>query len=121
MTREIKFRAWDKVDQKLKNNIHLATHFEEYLQLQQFVVMKCTNLKDKNGKEIYEGDIVTQHLKRSTRLGEVNSEIIWYQDYCGFAIATISDDGTVRTISHMHGDIELEVIGNVCENPELLK
>lgn len=66
-------------------------------------IMQYTGLKDKNGKEIYEGDWVKSSNK-GTR------EIFWDEDGCMF-----DADGTYLTRMN-----DREVIGNIYENPELL-
>ena len=52
--REIKFRAWDKLTQRMIYRVFNTRNDEDY------ILMQYTGLKDKNGKEIYEGDIIKQ-------------------------------------------------------------
>jgi len=77
-------------------------------------VMQFTGLTDKNGKEIYEGDIITGALPTK------KSIIGWSKKFASFCIRT---DGWM--FEHWFGatcDPEnCEVIGNIHENPELLK
>lgn len=118
MKREIKFRAWDNVhqcfDENVAANLLMQLHdpYEEVDEKygERFFLSQYTGLKDKNGKEIYEGDIYN--------MGDRN---ILYVVLCrdsgliGKQISSSSYAGLE------HWQDKIEIIGNIFENPELLK
>lgn len=116
MNREIKFRAYNK-------NTHVWADWEsihrlhDYIELPAWELMQFTGLTDKNGKEIYEGDIVTHNIytKASgrTEKSEPNA-VYWNEETCGFET---NKEGSYRAGMFYE---EYEVIGNIYENPELL-
>ena len=109
MNREIKFRAWDKPNNKMVSHRYLEHHKSGFrlFQNDEFELLQYTELKDKNGNEIYEGDIVAGFDYYGEPLTwEVAWE--WFDSETGFNIG--QDD-----------DAEAEIIGNIYENPELLE
>lgn len=122
--REIKFRAWDKArakwihesmyfamehQQPLASKIHIYA-FNEVGMIgdPNVILMQYTGLKDKNGVEIYEGDIVRQ-VRPTTWAGEKNGSSRWQR--------VVEWKGTGFNLRTS----QCEVIGNIMENPELLK
>jgi len=79
---------------------------------------QLTSLKDKNGKEVYEGDIITNHDFESNLL------IGFSSDKCAF-VGSKTTSFNIEDIYNFFDDIvfedKWEVIGNIYENPELLK
>lgn len=126
--RDIKFRAWDKnkkafVDPKNllhgsiwgdgeKNSAQLTYSSDVYL-------MQYTGLKDKNGIEIYEGDIVSGTMPDTSKDEDFTAMIVeWVDD--GFSVVRQNHIYFGDLISPVLNNC-IEVIGNVYENPELVK
>lgn len=129
--REIKFRAWDiegkkwyREDLTIAHDGVLRTLQLEGAELHkhdEFIIEQFTGLRDKNGKEICEGDIVKWHLDSIDKYAIIESIP------GGFKVQGI------RNIPRFYTDIlhfiptedqeccKYEVIGNIHENPELLK
>jgi uncharacterized phage protein (TIGR01671 family) len=85
------------------------------------IIQQYTGLKDRNGKEIYEGDIVTTIYDLA--VGEVRH----YVETASYRIFTKTNLYPLVTVRVVEGSSEFrlvnvydEVVGNVCENPELL-
>lgn len=119
MNREIKFRAWHRVEETI---LFVGDKFGTtdpldccgYLQEGQPVdLMQYTGLKDKNGVEIYEGDIVSGWTHNPSEPHVVKYISDKYN--CCFMASSVSGHGKI----HVWYD-GLEVIGNIYENPELI-
>ena len=147
--RNIKFRAWDKdyekmtyfddedyeykppfvfrLDQVFKKDSNYDDYEDfEYNDVTDNVeVMQYTGLKDKNGKEIYEGDIVKVKLYK----GEEEKYFIGKVEYFGSNFLVDADNNSEYHVYDLDGfgidyryNLEdCEVIGNIYDNPELLE
>ena len=108
--REIKFRAWDKDGKNMVDNKFCVLQFDKVWNNFRFVLMQYTGIKDTNGVEIYEGDIV------KCGYGRENTEVIEYING-GFGY----NGNTWDYWEDEWGHEKMEVIGNIYENPELIK
>ncbi len=127
MNRPIKFRFWgdfgdfneeaDTCEKEMLygDRFHFFDHapINDLFADKRFVVMQFTGLVDKNGKEIYEGDIVI--VKGTKRIKNYVTEIIWLNNgFCLKENNTYFNDYKLLSSG-------LEVIGSIHENPEFLK
>lgn len=133
--RPIKFRVWDKLRKEMMDVYEISFDSEQvagYISSEKktrrlnpldddFELMQFTGLTDKNGKEIYEGDIVELKGKdKMSREVKTHSRIYvieWSDTLTGFE--PIKDDYIGPWSREWASDYE--VIGNIYENPELLK
>ena len=124
--RKIKFRAWDKVNNRMCKVLNIAPSDDGTCSVQgvaviglgvsittgiDFELMQYTGLKDKNGKEIYEGDIVKANINNVVSIGKV----VYIDDWAMF-----QTEFTIGNIGRYNCYEADEVIGNIYETPELL-
>lgn len=123
--REIKFRAYNPRDKKIHYDITGIEIYENgkmsgvfidgaFFLTEEVNLMQYTGLKDKNGKEIYEGDI----LRIKNSLIELEGEVIWDTIDLSFEVYDKENDCKEML---WYTNKEFEVLGNIYENPELLK
>jgi len=119
--REIKFKAWDTATKRFYELVETRVPELNCGEDDGVVYLQYTGLKDKNGKEIYEGDIVTSQSWRGDNIYWVVEWTKNEDDACfalaGFGKNTIDKEGYLW----LGCAKEMEVIGNIYENPELLK
>jgi len=128
--RVIKFRAWDKDRNEwfihgslqigLDGNLCLDEVAKNYRK-NRFDILQFTGITDKNGKEIYDGDIIK----------DIDGSILTVQyggpyEYCGFGVSRKrrpGEFGTDPTWDELNSRWckDIEVIGNIYENPELVQ
>lgn len=126
MNREIKFRAWDNENKymvtskqgvftALRNSMNIVRQDDGYYNdgdllkpnKEKYTLMQFTGMFDKNGKEIYEGDIVKDLEEK------IIGKIEYIENMSGYFLVY----GKSECISSI---CEVEVIGNEYDNPELL-
>lgn len=128
--REIKFRAWDNVNKIMINAIFvglgkvygMTKTFKPSKELEDVILMQYTGLKDKNGKEIYEGDIVPIVIEDLGRSIKTVNGIVkfkrgqWNIEY----FHPFQKEMYICNLYRLLKRREKEVLGNIYENPELL-
>ncbi len=117
MNREIKFRVWNKDGNKWVKNLTYCIDDFSTTNKEWHIVMQYTGLKDKNGKEIYEGDI----LRYSDGSDVSTHKIFWDDKAARFYDIRLEDGDSATSYDDFEFFTEAKVIGNIYENPELLK
>ena len=126
--REIKFRAWDKENKKMMKVSSLSLENKEiavrengtyhFFRMQNLELMQYTGLTDKNGTEIYEGDIIKYKFPYDRRLIHI-SPVKFLETETSFGIK--DRYGNEIPLYRITTGNFFEVIGNIYENPELLE
>jgi len=145
--REIKFRAWDKLNKKwfdtglvypaicLGGGIIAYKNDERVYNTEHIELMQYTGLKDKNGKEIYEGDVVKfmylnvavpeERIMPVELVGlgdDMKVRVITaYSPFCYTTGGGYRDKGRETVDCYLTPPSDCEIIGNIYENKELCK
>ncbi|MDQ0150587.1 YopX family protein [Eubacterium multiforme] len=142
--REIKFRAWNKEKNIMvyKDEDMSSCYWDGVdcsdiemvncrLMNEDYIWMQYTGLKDKNNKGIYEGDILRckckirgyEYFKKDEKIFEYKNNVIeWWQSSCNLGYRLRNAKGYTMMIKPSCLKVmEVEVIGNIYENPELLE
>ncbi|WP_445623828.1 YopX family protein [Lacticaseibacillus paracasei] len=133
MKREIKFRAWDKKNECYLYDIQRAYDmlsgcvkyddgedavydeecFAGFLDNEQYIIEQYTGLQDKNGRSIYEGDIVDAGIEDQD--GNPLFARVCYEKYAAGYVINSEANGIWQRLTE-----DCEVIGNIFENKQLL-
>ncbi|WP_449449540.1 YopX family protein [Streptococcus suis] len=114
-----KFRVWDKISHGWRHDVYIGldglakdlsrTGEEPFeLPLDNVIIMQSTGVFDKNGKEIFEGDVVNIFDEKLSK--------IYFSE--GAFCVDVLNGGTPL---HVYLSEHLELIGNIYENPELME
>ena len=129
MQRELKFRAWDKSQKYMayQGNPDLETLSSFMFHFGEDIVMQSIGLKDKDGDEIFEGDLLIDRYpvdEENLSLGYNESflPVVWCDKQLMWCVdASIAKDGSYLTSLVEYFGEFLEVKGNIYENPEMLQ
>lgn len=115
MNDRFRCRAWNKEDESYAYEIqrfgsfypnpYWQDSFADFLDDDDWIIEQCTGLKDKNGKFIYEGDIIREISKKEPEWEEYITAVRWKE--CGFNL-------------YDSEDFDFEIIGNIHENGDLV-
>ena len=133
MKNRFKFRVWDKINEVYFGGDYGVSYFlsdseidDDLYRFQSdgpfelskdddFIVEQCTGLKDKNGVLIYEGDILGYKDYEDKRV------VVWNDKYMAYRVHDEDGVDCGSVYQEYIGEFGIEVIGNIHENPELLK
>ncbi|GIN60506.1 hypothetical protein J27TS8_04990 [Robertmurraya siralis] len=128
--RDIKFRAWLPTNNRMyefDENESLGDHFNRLIYgFGKFELMQYTGLKDNNGKEIYEGDIIYYNIDNGVGIEHYQARVVWsentaeYKNRFEWLIIYSDCDGFDDLTRPAAYNSELQVVGNIYENPELV-
>ncbi|WP_105243634.1 YopX family protein [Streptococcus suis] len=117
-----KFRAWDTFDEDMVNDIFFSWQdcgyesLNECLSDERWKFMQSTGLFDKNGKEIFGGDVIRVNYTDDD--SPWTDAIIWSPKDCAWYLKSNKE---LLGFAMDEPDIIVEVIGNIYENPELVE
>lgn len=117
--REIKFRAWEEQEERMWYDDDFKASIAYKTVISSKNLMQYTGLKDKNGVEIYEGDILKEtEGDNDSRSGIRTSywPVKWGTEYAGYNLGVAPK----WSILNPHDLKRMEVVGNIYETPELL-
>lgn len=109
--REIKLRVWN--GHNIEKPVYDVSKQYGSSKAKPYILMQYTGLKDVNDKDIYEGDVLL--------IGETKEVVTWRKDLAGFIpfVQQIPDAADLYSVWEYPDNGE--IIGNIWENPELLK
>lgn len=129
MSRKIKFRAWvndhwtDFIPVAKTLGIYSESVIDvdgyTYEKENPFIVEQFTGLLDRNGKEIYEGDIIEEDIDFNSKMtdGTFRYKVYWNEDELCWSLDPIGPESIHNDLWELNSSCR--VVGNIHENPEL--
>lgn len=125
-----KFRAWLKNDREMidADEIHWDDGHLDFIgdgitfmrEADEVILMQSTGLFDKNGKEIFERDVV-QYQNTKVPSADTKGVVKYFDNWAMFGIDVEYNEPRALFFNGLADHISLEVIGNIYESPELLE
>ena len=128
--RELEFRAWWKDTKRFLDcdEWYMTCSGAKYLHYavmpykdDNFIIEQYTGLKDKNGKKIFEGDIVSEEFEYGGEKTKTIWQVRWSDDECAFELHYVSGFEVDDCSLVADDEEDYEVIGNIHKQPELLE
>lgn len=119
-----KFRAWDKETKTMNGMAEIYRNRNQEIELhprdENIILMQSTGLKDKNGKEIFEGDVIAIEVDDTET--PINSRVFQNSKIGVLMFHVFEDNEDVPMVELLEDNsVAFEIIGNVYENPELME
>lgn len=116
------FRAWDKETKSMNGMAEIYRNRNQEIELhprdENIILMQSTGLIDKNGKEIFEGDIIAINLEGIET--PITAKVFQNRKIGILMFHAFEDNEDVPMVELLEGDsVEFAIIGNIWENPEL--
>ncbi|WP_342987383.1 YopX family protein [Streptococcus parasanguinis] len=119
-----KFRAWDKETKTMNGMAEIYRNRNQEIELhprdENIILMQSTGLKDKNGKEIFEGDVIAIEVDDTET--PINARVFQNIKIGVLMFHVFEDNEDVPMVELLEDNsVAFEIIGNIYENPELLE
>lgn len=119
-----KFRAWDKETKTMNGMAEIYRNRNQEIELHprddEIILMQSTGLHDKNGKEIFEGDVIAIEVDDTGM--PINARVFQNSKIGVLMFHVFEDNEDVPMVELLEDNsVAFEIIGNIYENPELLE